>query len=87
MTSEGMLEISRNENNDPEITHHIQMRALDLLRKTNETKANMLTNVPGFMELEKLRTEVQNMKEKTFDEKGNLIRPLSDKELDELDKP
>jgi hypothetical protein len=23
----------------------------------------------------------------TFDEKGNLIRPLSDKELDDLDKP
>ena len=63
------------------------MKALDLLRKTNETKFEMFTNVPGFMELEKLRNEVKNMKEKTFDEKGNLIRPLSDKELDQLDKP
>ena len=79
--------IYRNENHDPEINHHIRMRALNLLRKTNETKANMLTNVPGLMELEKLRNEVKDMKEKTFDEHGHLIRPLSDKELDELDKP
>ena len=79
--------IYRNEQHDPEIDHHIQMRALDLLRKTNLTKFDMFTNVPGFMELEKLRNEVQNMKDKTFDEKGNLIRPLSDKEMDELDKP
>ena len=82
-----LWKIFRNEHNDPEITHFIRMKALDLLRKTNETKFEMFTNVPGFMELEKLRNEVKNMKEKTFDEKGNLIRPLSDKELDQLDKP
>ena len=39
--------IYRNEDNDPEITHHIQMKALDLLRKTNQTKFEMFTNVPG----------------------------------------
>jgi hypothetical protein len=27
------------------------------------------------------------IKEKTFDEKGNLIRHLTDKELEDLDKP
>lgn len=79
--------IYRNERHDPEIDHHIQMRALDLLRKTNETKFNMFTNVPGFMELDRLQKEVKDMRDKTFDEKGHLIRPLSDKEMDELDKP
>ena len=46
------------------------MRALDLLRKSAETKFNMFTNVPGFMEMEKLRTEIKDIKEKTFDERG-----------------
>ena len=63
------------------------MKALDLLRKTNETKFNMFTNVPGFMELERLRTEIKDIKSKTFDEKGNFIRHLTDDELDSLDKP
>ena len=79
--------IYRNENKDPEITHHIQMRALDLLRKTNETKFNMFTNVPGFMELEKLRNEIKYIKDKTFDDKGHFIRHLTDEELDSLHKP
>jgi hypothetical protein len=79
--------IFRNEDNNPEINHYHRMKALDLLRKTNETKFNMFTNVPGFMELERLRTEVRDIKEKTFDEKGNFIRHLTDEELDALDKP
>ena len=57
------------------------MRALDLLRKTNETKFNMFVNVPGFMELDKLRTEINDIKEKTFDDKGRFVRPLTDEEL------
>ena len=79
--------IYRNENNNPEITHYHRMKALDLLRKTNETKFNMFTNVPGFMELEKLRTEIKYIKEKTFDDKGHFVRELTDEELDALDKP
>jgi hypothetical protein len=79
--------IYRNDENNPEINHHIRMRALDLLRKSAETKFNMFQSVPGFMELEKLRTEIKDIKEKTFDDRGNFIRPLSDKELDELDRP
>ena len=63
------------------------MRALDLLRKTNETKFNMFTNVPGFMELERLRNEIKYIKEKTFDDKGHFVRELTDEELDALDKP
>jgi hypothetical protein len=47
----------------------------------------MFTNVPGFMELEKLRTEIRDMKAKTFDEKGHFIRHLTDEELDNLHKP
>jgi hypothetical protein len=60
---------------------------MNLLRKTNETKFNMFTNVPGFMELERLRTEIKYIKEKTFDDKGHFIRHLTDEELDALDKP
>ena len=79
--------IYRNEENNPEINHLIRMRALDLLRKTNESKFNMFVNVPGFMELEKLRTEIKNIKEKTFDDKGHFVRPLTDEELEGLHKP
>jgi hypothetical protein len=79
--------IFRNENNDPEITHRIRIRALDLLRKTNQTKFDMFTNVPGFMELERLRTAIKDIKEKTFDSRGNFVRPLTDDELDSLHKP
>jgi hypothetical protein len=39
------------------------------------------------MEIQKLQSEIQYIKEKTFDEKGNLIRHLTDKELEDLDKP
>ena len=53
----------------------------------NIPKFNMFTNVPGFMELERLQTEVKDIKSKTFDEKGNFIRPLTDEELDDLNKP
>ena len=63
------------------------MKALDLLRKTNETKFKMFTNVPGFMELERLRNEIRYIKEKTFDDKGHFVRELTDQELDALDKP
>ena len=47
----------------------------------------MFTNVPGFMELEKLRNELKDMKEKTFGEKGDFVRHLTNEELGELDKP
>lgn len=47
----------------------------------------MFHSVPGFMELEKLHTEVRTIKEKTFDDKGRFIGPLTDEELDALDKP
>ena len=47
----------------------------------------MFVNVPGFMELEKLRNEIKDIKEKTFDEKGHFIRHLTDEELDNLHKP
>jgi hypothetical protein len=82
-----LWKIYKNEDNNPEINHYIQMRALDLLRKTNETKFEMFTNVPGFMELEKLRNEVKDMKETTFNSKGHFIRPLTDDEIDELHEP
>jgi hypothetical protein len=39
------------------------------------------------LELEKLRNEINDIKEKTFDERGRFIRPLTDDELDALDKP
>ena len=80
-----LWKIYKNEENNPEITHYLKMKALDLLRKTNETKFNMFTNVPGFMELERLRTEIKYIKEKTFDDKGHFIRHLTDEELDALD--
>jgi hypothetical protein len=79
--------IYRNENNDPEINHYHRMRALDLLRKSAETKFNMFHSVPGFMELEKLRKEITDIKDKTFDEKGHFIRHLTDEELDNIGKP
>jgi hypothetical protein len=79
--------IYRNDEDNPEITQFHKMKALEILRKSNLTKFDMFTNVPGFMELEKLRTEIKDIKEKTLDEKGHFIRPLSDKEIDELDKP
>jgi hypothetical protein len=63
------------------------MRALNLLRKTNETKFNMFQNVPAYMEIERLRNEIKYIKEKTFDTKGNFIRRLTDSELEGLGKP
>jgi hypothetical protein len=82
-----LWKIYKNEDNNPEINHYIQMRALDLLRKTNETKFNMFTNVPAFMELEKCRNEIKYIKEKTFDSKGHFVRELTDDELENLHKP
>ena len=79
--------IFRNEDNNREITHYHRMKALDLLRKTNETKFNMFTNVPGFMELERLRIEIRDIKEMTFDSRGHFVRPLTDDEIDELHEP
>jgi hypothetical protein len=63
------------------------MTALKILRNCNESKFNMYSHGPAFMEIERLEQTVRNMRGNTFDEKGNLIRPLSDKELDDLDKP
>ena len=49
----------------------------------------MFTNVPAFMEIEKLRNTLNDIKEKTFGEKGkgNFVRHLTDEELGNLDKP
>jgi hypothetical protein len=63
------------------------MKALHLLRKSAETKFNMFQNVPALMEVEKLRTEIRDIKSKTFDARGNFVRHLTDEELDALDKP
>lgn len=82
-----LWKIYRNDNNDPEINHYHQMKALDLLRKTNRTKFEMFTNVPAFMEIEKLRNTLNDMKEKTFGTKGNFVRHITDEELGNLDKP
>ena len=66
---------------------YIQMRALDSLRKTNQTKFEMFTNVPAFMELERCRNTLRDIREKTFGEKGDFVRHLTNEELGELDKP
>lgn len=63
------------------------MAALNLLRKTSESKFGMFESVPALMEIQKLDREIRDIKEKTFDEKGRLIRPLTDNELEDLDKP
>ena len=47
----------------------------------------MFMEVPGFMESEKLRKEIGYIKEKTFDDKGHFIRPLTNEELEDIDKP
>jgi hypothetical protein len=83
----GCWKIYRNDDNNPEIIQLHKMKALEILRKSNLSKFDMFTNVPGFMELDRLRKEIGDIKAKTFDEKGNLIRPLTDEELDELDRP
>ena len=57
------------------------MKALDLFRKTNQTKFEMFTNVPAFMELEKLRNTLRDIREKTFGEKGDFVRHLTNEEL------
>jgi transcriptional regulator len=79
--------IYRNEDNNSEIHQWHRMSALNLLRKCNESKFSMFKDVPALMEIQKLQSEIQYIKEKTFDEKGNLIRHLTDKELEDLDKP
>lgn len=79
--------IYKNEDNNPEINQWHRMTALKILRNCNESKFNMYSHGPAFMEIERLEQTVRNMRGNTFDEKGNLIRPLSDKELDDLDKP
>lgn len=80
--------IYRNEDNNPEINEWHKMTALKILRKCNESKFNMYTNGPAFMELHKLENEVKKMEDDLLKDKdGKLVRPLSDKELDELDKP
>jgi len=82
-----LWKIYRNDDNNPEINQYHKMKALEILRKSALTKFDMFTNVPGFMELEKLRTEINDIKSKTFDKKGNFIRPLTDDELEGLHKP
>ncbi|HEU4823572.1 MAG TPA: hypothetical protein VFS97_09140 [Nitrososphaeraceae archaeon] len=47
----------------------------------------MYSNGPAFLEIHELQHEIQDIKDKTFDEKGNFIRPLTDEEIDGLDKP
>jgi hypothetical protein len=79
--------IYRNDDNNPEITQFHRMKALEILRKSALTKFDMFTNVPAFMELEKLRKEISYIKEKTFDDKGHFVRPLTDDELEGLHKP
>jgi hypothetical protein len=75
--------IYKNEDNNPEINHPHRMKALDLLRKSAQTKFEMFQNVPAYMEIERLRKEIKYIKEKTFDERGQ----LTDEELEDLDKP
>jgi hypothetical protein len=79
--------IYRNDDNNPEINQYHRMKALDLVRKSAETKFNMFQNVPAYMEIERLRKEIRYIKEKTFDDKGHFIRRLTDEELDNLGKP
>jgi hypothetical protein len=79
--------IYRNDENNPEITQWHRMKALSLLRRINESKFNMFTNGPAFMEIHRLQEEITRIKDKTFDQNGNFVRPLTDKELDDLDKP
>jgi hypothetical protein len=63
------------------------MSALNLLRKCNESKFTMFKDVPALMEIQRLQSEIRYIEEKTFDERGNLIRHLTEKELDDLNKP
>ena len=79
--------IYRNEDNNPEISQLHKMKALEILRKSAWTKFDMFTNVPAFMEVERLQKEIKYIKEKTFDDKGHFIRPLTDDELEDLHKP
>lgn len=79
--------IYRNDDNNPEINQDHRMKALDLLRKSAQTKFNMFQNVPAYMEVERLRKEIKYIKEKTFDDKGHFVRQLTDEELEDLDKP
>jgi transcriptional regulator len=76
--------IYRNEDNNPEIQQWHRMSALKLIMKCNESKFNMYTNGPAFMELHRLQGEVHRLKDNTFDEKGNLKRELTDNELDDF---
>jgi hypothetical protein len=79
--------IYKNEDNNPETNHWHRMKALDLLRKSAQTKCEMFQNVPAYMEIERLRKEIKYIKEKTFDERGRFVRQLTDEELEDLDKP
>jgi len=79
--------IYRNEDNNPEINQWHKMKALSLLRKCNESKFNMYTNGPAFMELHRLENEVKKMEDDLLDKDGKLIRKVTDNELDDLDKP
>lgn len=53
--------IYKNEDNNPEINQWHRMTALKLLRKCNESKFNMYSHGPAFMELNKLEQEIQKI--------------------------
>lgn len=82
-----LWKVANNRDNDPEINRWQKLAALKHLRQCAETRFNMLVNGPALMEVERLDQTVKNMRANTFDEKGNLIRPMSDEELENLDKP
>jgi transcriptional regulator len=79
--------IYRNNDNNREIQQWHRMAALKLIRKCNDTKFEMFQTAPALMEIQRLQNEVNQIKDNTFDKDGKLIRPLSDKELEDLDKP
>ena len=75
------------EDNDPETTNKWhKIAALRLIAVINEKKCHIFANGPAFMELHRLDETVRKMRGNTFDEKGNLIRDMSDEELDRLQR-
>jgi hypothetical protein len=66
--------IYKNPDNDPEINHWHKINALRLLTEINRSKFRMFGEGPTIMELDKLRSKLEMIKDNVF--KDNNFRPF-----------
>src|SRR5215204_3442348 len=61
--------IYKNENNDPTITNRHKIAALKLCRDASESKFTMFANAPAMMKIERMESEVIELKNSVLEDK------------------